>query len=174
MADKMRVNYIKASFRTLPPNLDIIDRYFTKKRGLRIASFPDLSTRIKVSVMGNNCEYVNLTGGKTMIELECFADSYCDIVKTEIVSQIKVDSIAATTHLDKLRDNCSFELRKRLADAGFTIKDNQRFPGCVLRNNRISEKGVCIYFRTSGALNFCGFKKQEDIQQMCNAVSDAI
>ena len=174
LAGKMRVNYIKASFKTKPPSTELIERFFVKKRGLRLSSFPEYNDRVKISLMGNHWEHVNLTGGKTLRELERFAVLYCRKLNTTLVTPVKIDSIAASTHIKKLQENCDFSVRRRLTDAGFTIKDNRRFPGCVLRNKKISEKGVCVYFRTSGAVNFCGFKKTGDLVQMYTALSEAV
>ena len=124
--------------------------------------------------MGRHKEHVNLTGGKTLQELERFVVLYCRMLDTSLTTPVRIDSIAASTRIKKLQENCDFSVRRHLTAAGFTIKDNRRFPGCVLRNRTISEKGVCVYFRTSGAVNFCGFKKYEDMAKMYTALSEAV
>ena len=170
----MRINYIKASFKTLPPCRDVIEEFFTKNKTLRLSSFPEYNPRIKISLMGKLLQHVNITGGKTLIELEKFAVYYCSKVRTTLTTPVKIDSIAASSHIEKLQKNCNFNLRGKLIKAGFSIQDNHRFPGSVLRNKKISEKGVCVFFRTTGSVNFCGFRKLVDLDTMYQAVVEAI
>ena len=124
--------------------------------------------------MGSFLDHVNLTGGRSIQEFKKFAVFYCRELNTTLTQPIKIDSISATARIDKLRGDRGFDVRKKLTIAGFTIKDNQRFPGCVLRNSEISERGTGVYFRTSGAINYCGFKRHEDLINMHDAITNAI
>ena len=173
---RMRVNYIKCSFKTEPPDLCLVEKIFAKKRGLRLATFPEHNARVKVSLMGKFLTHVNLTGGRSLHELKSFAIFYCQKVGTELTEPVRIDSISASERIEKLkvRGTEGFTVRKKLTEAGFTIKDNIHFPGCVLRNVKISERGTCVYFRTSGAVNYCGFKRYEDLISMHNAITESI
>ena len=172
--EKMRINYIKCSFNTKPPELDLVEKNFTRKRGLRIASFDEYSSRIKVTLMGKHLTHVNLTGGKSIQELERYAVFYCQKLNTSLTQPIRIDSISASERIEELKGSRGFGVRKKLVDAGFVITDNKQFPGCVLRNAGITERGTCVYFRTSGAVNYCGFKGQEELSKMHDAIINAI
>ena len=169
----IKINYYKASFKTVPLTSEIIKKFFQRKKTLWTASFPEYE-KIKVTLMGRFFEYVNVTGSKTFCEIENFSIFFCDKFNVHIVNPVKIDSISAGTHMKKLQQNCSFGIRQKLCDSGFTLKDNYKFPGLVLRNSKEFGNSVCIYFRTSGKLNFCGFKNISDIVKMCRAIEDAI
>ena len=160
----MKVNYIKVHFLTSSPQLSLINRHFTACNNTRIGVFTQYAS-IKVTLMGNKFEYVNVTGATSFSYLMEFKNFYISKFKVQLRSEIKIDSICATFRFEN-KSQVSFEqFRKNLSRFQLNVKDNSKFPGVVIRNKSNTKGGCAIYFR-SGSLNFVGFKHAKEIMLM--------
>lgn len=164
-----KINYIKSSFKTTPPQADFLEENFKSLSNIKIGCF-DFHEKIKVTLMGSCFNFVNVTGIRSLRSLKEFYQFYLKISKTQGVSDARIDSISATYRFVK-KSNVSLNVfRKKLCENQLDVKDNSKFPGITVRNTVKPGGGCAVYFR-SGALNFIGFKHVCDMLEMKDLIS---
>ena len=157
----MKINYMKSNFVTTPPSNSFIERYFTKQRSVRLGVFREFS-ELKITLMRKDFSFVNVTGAKSMSTLKSFLSFYINQSRTNVLSQLKIDSIIGF-HKFKKRSNIKFEdFRRSLSVKKLSVKDNSKFPGVTIRRNDLLKGSCCVYFR-SGVVNFIGYKSIEEV-----------
>lgn len=168
----MRINYMKSNFITSPPPHSFVDRYFIKQRSVRLGVFKEFKD-LKITLMRKDFSFVNVTGARSMSVLKHFLSFYINHSKTNILSQLKIDSITGF-HKFKNRSNIKFEdLRQSLSLKKLSVKDNSKFPGVTIRRNDLLKGSCCVYFR-SGVVNFIGYKSIEEIFIMLRVIESCL
>ncbi len=159
----IKLHYIKASFKSSIQSKDYIARCFTKRKNILIGFSPSLK-HVKITLMGKNMQYVNLTGAKSLTEVNLVFNEYILNSKSITISYPRVDSISAGCKFNRRRLFSFEDCRVNLSTAGFIVNDHSIFNGVTIRKCDDSRK-VCTLFQT-GSLNFIGFKHYNEINKM--------
>ena len=168
----LKINYIKAHFVTSTPNISLVNKYFRASHNIKIATFLDYGN-LKVTLMGKEFQFVNVTGASQISVIENFMSFYLSKFKVKQKSGIMIDSISATYKFSSKSKLCFEQFRKNLSNFELSAKDNSKFPGVTIRNKFNPKGGCAIYFR-SGSLNFIGFKHPKHIIAMKNKIKSSL
>ncbi len=167
----LRVNYIKASFKTTEPSLNFVGKWFTKHGQLYTGSIPQFQ-HVKLTLMGYKCKHVNVTGVRSVSELESVYTAYLDCASVTLLTPPKVDSISASYKINRTCMLGFEQCRENLARSGFIVTDHPKFSGATIRRVDNLKKASTLF--PSGSLNFVGYTHLTQIRRVCRDIASCI
>ncbi len=168
---RLRVNYLKASFKTDEPSRDFVSEWFVSHGQLYTGVLPECN-HVKITLMGNGCKHVNVTGVRTVQELDDIYNVYTHHAHVKPLSYPKIDSISASCKINRMCMLNFDQYRTNLADSNFHVSDHPKFSGITIRKSSDPRKVITLF--PSGSINFIGYKHFNQVKHVCEEVINCI